>query len=98
MITADHAMEQAHATARKYAYEGIKAFEDLTHFDSMKNPQALATFVAGFMQAASIDFMGWAIQNQIEKLSGSLDYGSTLNADSLNDILEVLDHRLPKQD
>ena len=43
MITADHAMEQAHATARKYAYEGIKAFEDLTHLDPKKNPQALAT-------------------------------------------------------
>jgi hypothetical protein len=66
MITAYEAMEQAHATARKYAYEGIKAFEGLTGLDPKKNPQALATFVAGFMQAASIDFAAWAIQNQME--------------------------------
>ena len=73
MITPDHAMEQAHATARKYAYEGIKAFEDLTHLDPSKNPQALATFVAGFMQAASTDFVGWAIQNQLEGLREDID-------------------------
>ena len=68
MITPSHAMEQAHATARKYAYEGIKAFEDLTGLDPKKNPQALATFVAGFMQAASIDFAAWAVQHQLEGL------------------------------
>jgi hypothetical protein len=73
MITPDEAMEQAHATARKYAYEGIKAFEDLTGLDPKKNPQATATFVAGFMQAASTDFAGWAMQQQIEGLRDDID-------------------------
>jgi hypothetical protein len=35
--------------------------------------QAAATFMAGFMQAASIDFAGWAIQNQIEGLRNDID-------------------------
>jgi hypothetical protein len=98
MITADHAMEQAHATARKYAYEGIKAFEDLTHLDSMKNPQALATFVAGFMQAASIDFMGWAVQRQLEGLRDSLSEGVTISNDGFEDLISLLASRLPTRD
>jgi hypothetical protein len=68
MITPDEAMRQAHATAREYAIYGVKAFEDVTGLIAKNNPQATATFVAGFMQAASTDFVGWAIQNQIEKL------------------------------
>ena len=83
MITADHAMEQAHATAREYAIYGIKAFKDLTDLDPKKNPQALATFVAGFMQAASTDFVGWAIQNQIEGLREQF----SADFDGLTDLL-----------
>ena len=94
MITADHAMEQAHATARKYAYEGIKAFEDLTHLDPKKNPQALATFVAGFMQAASADFVGWAIQNQIEGLCDGLTRIADISDEGFEDIVSLLS-RLP---
>lgn len=75
MITPDEAMEQAHMTARKYAYEGIKAFEDLTGLSPKNNPQALATFVAGFMQAASTDFVGWAIQSRVEGVHGTLHDG-----------------------
>ena len=76
MITPHEAMEQAHATARKYAYEGIKAFEDLTGLDPEENPQVLATFVAGFMQAASTDFAAWAIQNQLEGLRNTINHTS----------------------
>jgi len=73
MITPDDAMRQAHETAREYAIYGIKAFKDLTDLDPQKNPQALATFLAGFMQAASTDFVGWAMQRQIEGLRNDID-------------------------
>lgn len=73
MITPDAAMRQAHETAREYAIYGIKAFKDLTDLDPQKNPQALATFLAGFMQAASTDFVGWAMQRQIEGLRNDID-------------------------
>ena len=69
MITPDEAMRQAHQTAREYAIYGLKAFEDVTGIAAKNNPQATATFLAGFMQAASLDFAGWAVQNQIEKLA-----------------------------
>lgn len=82
MITPHEAMEQAHATARKYAYEGIKAFEDLTGLDPEENPQVLATFVAGFMQAASIDFAAWAMQHQLEGLRDDLDRHVSFWADN----------------
>lgn len=98
MITPDAAMEQAHATARKYAFHGIQAFEELTGISVKNNPQATAIFVAGFMQAASTDFACWAIQKQLEGVQVSLDYGSEMNADSLNDILEVLARGLPRQE
>lgn len=73
MITPDDAMRQAHQTAREYAIYGLKAYEDLTGMDRVSDPKATAMFVAGFMQAASIDFVGWAVQNQIEKLRDTLD-------------------------
>lgn len=73
MITPDEAMRQAHQTAREYAVYGLKAYEDLTGMDRVSDPKATAMFVAGFMQAASIDFVGWAVQNQIEKLRDTLD-------------------------
>jgi hypothetical protein len=87
MITPDHAMEQAHATARKYAYEGIKAFEALTGLDPEENPQAMAVFVSGFMQAASTDFAAWAVQKQLENISASLGNGS-------DDLISLLADRL----
>lgn len=83
MITPDEAMEQAHATARKYAYEGIKAFEELTGLKPNNNPQALATFVAGFMQAASTDFAAWAIQNRLEGIHGT-------QSDGFEDIVSLM--------
>lgn len=73
MITPDEAMRQAHQTAREYAIYGLKAYEDLTGITAKNNPQATATFVAGFMQAASIDFVGWAVQNQLEKLCDAIN-------------------------
>lgn len=72
-MTPDDAMRQAHQTAREYAVYGLKAYEDLTGMDRVSDPKAAAMFVAGFMQAASIDFVGWAVQNQIEKLRDTLD-------------------------
>ena len=68
MITPDEAMRQAHQTAREYAIYGLKAFEDVTGLAAKNNPQATATFLAGFMQAASTDFVGWAIQRRLEEL------------------------------
>jgi hypothetical protein len=73
MITADHAMEQAHETARRYAVFAKKAYEDLFDTEIGNDRQAAATFMAGFMQAASADFVGWAIQNQIEGLRNDID-------------------------
>lgn len=67
-MTPDDAMRQAHQTAREYAVYGLKAYEDLTGMDRVSDPKAAAMFVAGFMQAASIDFVGWAIQRQLEGL------------------------------
>ena len=73
MNEAQNMMEQAHETARTYAYAGKKAFED--HFDMpvTSNPEAAATYLAGFMQAASTDFAAWAIQKQLELLREALD-------------------------
>lgn len=68
MITPDEAMRQAHQTAREYAIYGLKAYEDLTGMDRVSDPKATAMFVAGFMQAASTDFVGWAIQRRLEEL------------------------------
>jgi hypothetical protein len=68
MITPDDALRQAHETAREYAIYGRKAFEDLMGVSAANNPQATATFVAGFMQAAATDFAAWAIQRQLEGL------------------------------
>ena len=73
MITPDEAMRQAHQTAREYAIYGLKAFEDVTGLSANNNPQATATFLAGFMQAASTDFVGWAIQRQLEGLRDAVN-------------------------
>jgi hypothetical protein len=73
MITPDDAMRQAHQTAREYAIYGIKAWEDLTGMDRVSDPKAMATFLAGFMQAASTDYVGWALYNQLENLSNTID-------------------------
>ena len=73
MITPDAAMRQAHETAREYAIYAKKAYEDLFDMSVQNDPKAAATFVAGFMQAASADFVGWAVQNQIEGLRNDID-------------------------
>ena len=73
MITADHAMEQAHTTANLYASYAKKSYEYLFDTEIDNDRQAAATFMAGFMQAASTDFVGWAIQNQIEGLRNDID-------------------------
>lgn len=72
-MTPGDAMCQAHQTAREYAIYGLKAYEDLTGMDRVSDPEAAATFVAGFMQAASIDFVGWAIQRQLEGLREAIN-------------------------
>jgi hypothetical protein len=91
MITPDAAMRQAHETAREYAIYGIKAFKDLTDLDPTKNPQALATFLAGFMQAASTDFAGWAIQRQLEALR--VDFGT-----DVEDVISILARIAPPEE
>lgn len=73
MNEAQYMMEQAHETARKYAYEGTKAFEAHFGMSVAANPEAAATYLAGFMQAASTDFAAWAIQKQLELLREALD-------------------------
>lgn len=73
MLTPDQAMRQAHETAREYAIYGIRAYKDLFDVGLDHDPKAAATFIAGFMQAASTDFIGWAIQNQIEELRGTFN-------------------------
>jgi hypothetical protein len=82
MITPDEALRQAHETAREYAVYGLKAFEDLTGMDREDHPEAAATFVAGFMQAASTDFVGWAMQRQLEGLRDDLDRHVSFWADN----------------
>lgn len=91
MITPDAAMRQAHETAREYAIYGIKAFKDLTDLDPQKNPQALATFLAGFMQAASTDFAGWAVQRQLEALR--VDFGM-----DVEDVISILVRMAPPEE
>lgn len=81
-MTPDDAMRQAHETAREYAIYGLKAYEDLTGMDRVSDPKTTAMFVAGFMQAASIDFAAWALQNQIEGLRDDLDRHVTFWADN----------------
>lgn len=81
-MTPDDAMEQAHATARRYARMGMEAYEDYFDMSVAADPQAAATFLAGFMQAASIDFVGWAIQNQIQGLRDTIDHAA-------NDLIDV---------
>lgn len=81
-MTPDDALRQAHETAREYAIYGLKAYEDLTGMDRVSDPKATAMFVAGFMQAASIDFAAWALQNQIERLRDDLDRHVSFWADN----------------
>jgi hypothetical protein len=87
MITADHAMEQAHETARRYAIFAKKAYEDLFDTEVGNDRQAAATFMAGFMQAASADFVGWAIQKQLENINVSM-------GTDFEDLISLLSNRL----
>ena len=97
MITPDEAMRQAHETAREYAIHGIKAFKDLTDLDPQKNPQALTTFLAGFMQAAATDFAGWAIQRQLEGVRDNLTRIADISDAGYEDIVSLLS-RLPVEE
>ena len=72
MTTPSDAMQQAHMTAREYAVYAKKAYEDLFDTEIENDRQAAATFMAGFMQAASTDFAGWAIQHQIDRLGDTV--------------------------
>ena len=72
MTTPSDAMQQAHMTAREYAVYAKKAYEDLFDTEIGNDRQAAATFMAGFMQAASTDFAGWAIQHQIDRLGDTV--------------------------
>ena len=97
MLTPDDAMRQAHETAREYAIYGIKAFKDLTDLDPQKNPQALTTFLAGFMQAAATDFAGWAIQRQLEGVRDNLTRIADISDEGFEDIVSLLS-RLPVEE
>lgn len=80
MFTAADAMRQASMTAREYATEGKKAFEDIFNCSFEKNPQAAATFMAGFMQAAAMDFHAWAVSEKLNEI-----------VDQLSSIQDILD-------
>ncbi len=71
-MTPDDALRQASMTAREYAVNGMRAWEDLTGMDRISDPEAMATFVAGFMQAAATDFAAWATQHQIDRLGDTV--------------------------
>ena len=72
-MTPGDAMEQAHVTARHYARKAMEAYEDYFDMSVAADPKAAATFIAGFMQAASTDFAAWAIQRQLEQLQETAD-------------------------
>ena len=76
MLSPTEALEQAHGTAREYAIYAKKAYEDLFGMALDHDPKAAATFIAGFMQAASVDFAAWAIQNQLEGLRNTINHTS----------------------
>lgn len=76
MLSPTEALEQAHGTAREYAIYAKKAYEDLFGMKLDHDPKAAATFMAGFMQAASTDFAAWAIQNQLEGLRNTINHTS----------------------
>jgi hypothetical protein len=94
MITADHAMEQAHMTANQYASYAKKSYEYLFDTEIGNDRQAAATFMAGFMQAASTDFAGWAIQRQLEGLGDGLTRIADISDEGFEDIVSLLS-RLP---
>ena len=73
MLSPHDAMTQAHGTAREYAIYAKKAYEDLFGMALDHDPKAAATFMAGFMQAASIDFVGWAVQKQLIGISETIN-------------------------
>lgn len=73
MLTPTQAMDQASATAEEYARRGAEAYERIFGVRAAHDRVAGATFIAGFMQAASTDFMAWVIQNQIDGLSDTIE-------------------------
>lgn len=76
MLSPTEALQQAHETAREYAIYAKRAYEDLFGMELGHDPQAAATFMAGFMQAASTDYAAWAIQNQLEGLRNTINHTS----------------------
>jgi hypothetical protein len=97
MITPDDAMRQAHETAREYAIYAKKAYEDLFDTPINNDRQASATFMAGFMQAASTDFAGWAIQRQLEGVRDNLTRIADISDEGFEDIVSLLS-RLPVEE
>lgn len=73
-ISPDEAMRQASMTSIEYAIEAVKSYEKLTGLKIADDPKAAAIFVAGFMQAASVDYAAWAIQEQLERIGDKLGW------------------------
>jgi len=97
MTAPSDAMQQAHMTAREYAVYAKKAYEDLFDTEIGNDRQAAATFMAGFMQAASADFVGWAIQRQLEGLRDGLTRIADISDEGFEDIVSLLS-RLPVEE
>jgi len=66
VIDAQRAMEQAEATAEYYASRGVETYQRIFGMSIDNNPVAAATFLAGFMQAAAIDYHAWSTQQPKE--------------------------------
>ena len=66
MIDAQRAMEQAEATAEYYASRGVETCQRIFGTSIANNPVAAAAFLAGFMQAAAVDYHAWSTQQPKE--------------------------------
>lgn len=97
MITPTEALHQAHMTAREYAIYAKKAYEDLFDTPINNDRQAAATFMAGFMQAASTDFVGWAVQRQLEELRDDSTRMVDILDSGFDDVSSLLS-RLPPEE
>jgi hypothetical protein len=81
-------------TAREYAIYAKRAYEDLFDTEVGNDRQAAATFMAGFIQTASADFVGWAVQRQLEGLRDDLTRIADISDEGIEDIVSLLS-RLP---
>jgi hypothetical protein len=67
MLIAQMAMEQAVATAARYAQEAKREYESIFSTPVSADPQAAATFIAAFMRTAAQDYDGWVRSMAQEK-------------------------------